>query len=101
MVSAFKKSSRSGVKIGGNHNIVNAASAGHGPSWRMVVKLNEQGVEAWGTYPGSQTGNPGNPMYTGLIEEWAQGKYTKLIFEEEANFPQREIIKKVTFSASE
>lgn len=68
------------VKIGGNRNIVNAASAKHGPSWRMVVELGKSGVRAWGTYPGSQTGNPGNPGYGGFIDGWASGKYHSLNF---------------------
>ena len=69
------------VKIGGNHNIVNAASGGHGPSWRMVVKLHpDEGVSAKGVYPGSQTGNPGNPLYGHMIENWASKVYYDLKF---------------------
>lgn len=74
----------SGVQIGGNHNIVNAASRGHGPSWRMVVELDKNGVNAWGVYPGSQTANLGNPTYANMIEPWATGKYLKLRFSNEA-----------------
>ena len=70
----------SGVQIGGNSGIVNAASRRHGPSWRMVVELDKQGVKAWGVYPGSQTGNPGNPTYANMIEPWATGKYLSLRF---------------------
>lgn len=68
------------VKIGGNRNIVNAASGRHGPSWRMIVELGEGGVNAWGVYPGSQTGNPGNPSYGGLIDSWAKGEYFQMLF---------------------
>jgi len=68
------------VPIGGNKNIVNAASGRHGPSWRMVVKLNGEGVKAWGVYPGSQTGNPGNPRYAHMIEDWAVGNYYEMLF---------------------
>ncbi len=73
----------SGVQIGGNSNIVNAASRRHGPSWRMVVELDKTGVKAWGVYPGSQTGNPGNPSYGNMIEPWATGKYLSLQFTKE------------------
>jgi penicillin amidase len=66
------------IKIGGNHNIVNAASSNHGPSWRMVVSLNPNGVTGHGVYPGSQSGNPGNPMYGHMIDEWAEGSYFPL-----------------------
>ena len=68
------------ISIGGNENIVNAASGRHGPSWRMVVKLNGEGVTSWGVYPGSQTGNPGNPKYAHMIEDWASGNYYEMLF---------------------
>lgn len=68
------------VKIGGNRSIVNAASSGHGPSWRMVVELGDGEVNAWGVYPGSQSGNPGNPNYGHMVEDWASGNYNKLLF---------------------
>lgn len=69
------------VKVGGNRSIVNAASSSHGPSWRMVVELGDGEVNAWGVYPGSQSGNPGNPTYGQLIDDWASGDYYKLLFE--------------------
>jgi penicillin amidase len=68
------------VKIGGYRSIVNAASFNHGPSWRMVVELGDGEVNAWGIYPGSQTANPGNPLYGHMINDWASGEYKKLIF---------------------
>lgn len=73
------------VKIGGNSSIVNAASGGHGPSWRMVVELGDGEVNAWGVYPGSQSGNPGNPAYGHMIGDWANGTYNKLLFETDIN----------------
>lgn len=81
------------VKIGGNHNIVNAASGRAGPSWRMVVELSENGVKAWGIYPGSQTGNPGNPTYGEYIGRWASGKYEPMLFEETIDSNERVIFK--------
>ncbi|MEQ9427006.1 MAG: penicillin acylase family protein [Cyclobacteriaceae bacterium] len=68
------------VKIGGNRGIVNAASGRHGPSWRMVVQLNDEGVKAWGVYPGSQNGNPGNIKYAHMIDDWASGNYYEMLF---------------------
>ena len=41
------------------HNCINAARNDHGPSWRMVVQLTEK-TEAYGIYPGGQSGNPGS-----------------------------------------
>jgi len=72
--------SKQQIKIGGNNHIVNAAGKTAGPSWRMVVELNPDGVQAWGVYPGSQSGNPGNPMYAHMIENWATGNYYSLLF---------------------
>ena len=68
------------VPVGGYGGIVNAASKGHGPSWRMVVELDPNGTKAWGVYPGSQTGNPGSPLYGHMIENWATANYYELLF---------------------
>lgn len=67
------------VQHGGNHEIVNASSRRHGPSWRMVVSL-EKEVRAWGVYPGGQSGNPGSPYYNNLLTTWAEGKYYEFQF---------------------
>lgn len=72
--------SRDHVKIGGYSSIVNAASHGHGPSWRMVVEMDPAGTKAWAVYPGSQTGNPGSPLYGSMIDRWASGDYFELLF---------------------
>ena len=76
----LKPFSREGIMIGGNGNTVNAASHSHGPSWRMVVELDKKGVKAYGVYPGSQTGNPGNISYNSMIDDWAKGNYYPLLF---------------------
>ncbi|MBS1542399.1 MAG: penicillin acylase family protein [Bacteroidetes bacterium] len=65
---------------GGNHDIVNAHSKTHGPSWRMVVSLEKGGPVAYGVYPGGQSGNPGSPYYNDMIELWTHGKYHRLHF---------------------
>ncbi len=85
------------IKVGGNHNIVNAASGRNGPSWRMVVELNEAGVKAWGVYPGSQTGNPGNPQWGHLIEDWANGVYSELYFGDRENMDPEKISRTINF----
>ena len=80
LISSFSSFNSKNIPIGGNHNIVNAASKHHGPSWRMVVEMDPKGINAYGVYPGSQTGNPGNPMYGHMIAYWAEGKYYNLKF---------------------
>mgnify|MGYP006084719861 CR=1 FL=1 len=76
----IKSFSKSNIAVGGYSNIINAASESHGPSWRMIVKLNKTKTEAWGIYPGGQSGNPGNKNYFSLIDNWGQGVYKKLLF---------------------
>ena len=71
--------SRMNLPIGGGKNIINATTEDHGPSWRMVVHLTDE-IEAYGLYPGGQSGNPGSSYYDTFIDYWAAGKYYKLLF---------------------
>jgi penicillin G amidase len=68
------------VQHGGNHDIINASSRTHGPSWRMVVSLEKTKVKAWGVYPGGQSGNPGSPYYDNLLDAWTTGDSFPLQF---------------------
>jgi penicillin amidase len=67
------------LDIGGWGNTVNAAKNDHGPSWRMVVQMGNK-IEAYGIYPGGQSGNPGSPNYADFLADWAAGKYYQLLF---------------------
>lgn len=71
--------SRLNLPIGGGVNIINATTDVHGPSWRMVVHLTDE-IEAYGLYPGGQSGNPGSPYYDTFVDYWAAGKYYRLLF---------------------
>jgi penicillin amidase len=71
--------SRLDLPIGGGVNIINATTENHGPSWRMVVHLTDE-IEAYGLYPGGQSGNPGSPYYDTFVNYWAAGKYYRLLF---------------------
>ncbi len=71
--------SRLNLPIGGGENIINATTEAHGPSWRMVVHLTDE-IEAYGLYPGGQSGNPGSPYYDTFVNSWAAGKYYRLLF---------------------
>ena len=64
---------------GYDRNIVNATSATHGPSWRMIVEMSSP-PKALGIYPGGQSGNPGSLYYDNFIDDWAVGKYHELHF---------------------
>jgi penicillin amidase len=65
------------LKSGGGRNCLNAVQSDHGPSWRMVVSLTPD-MDAYGIYPGGQSGNPGSPHYDDGIETWVQGRYYQL-----------------------
>ncbi len=67
------------LKIGGWGNTINAAKGNHGPSWRMVVQMGKE-IEAYGVYPGGQSGNPGSKYYADFLPQWVDGKYNKLDF---------------------
>jgi penicillin amidase len=69
--------SRLHLPIGGGTHTINAANAQHGPSWRMIVSLTPE-TEAYGVYPGGQSGNPGSRFYDNFIDSWVQGKYYRL-----------------------
>lgn len=67
------------LKIGGWGNTVNAAKTDHGPSWRMVVQMGDN-IEAYGVYPGGQSGNVGSKYYATFLDKWVKGEYYKLNF---------------------
>ncbi len=69
--------SRGNLPIGGGSHSINATRDDHGPSWRMVVSLTPQ-TEAYGVYPGGQSGNPGSKFYDNFIDQWVAGKYYPL-----------------------
>jgi penicillin amidase len=81
--------SRLNLPIGGGVNIINAAGENHGPSWRMVVHLTDE-IEAYGLYPGGQSGNPGSPYYDSFVDYWAAGKYYRLLFLPKEKLKQHE-----------
>lgn len=79
LTRVFPSFSRENLPIGGNRGILNAASETHGPSWRMVVHLGDK-VEAYGVYPGGQSGDPASRNYDRFIDDWAAGNYYRLVF---------------------
>ena len=74
-----KAFSHEGIPNGGNRHILNAHSRYHGPSWRMIVSLGNE-IEAYGIYPGGQSGHPGSAHYDEFIDMWAAGQYFPLWF---------------------
>lgn len=68
------------LPTGGWGNTINAMKQNHGPSWRMIVELGKDKIEAHGVYPGGQSGNPGSRYYASLLDYWVKGKYYTLNF---------------------
>ncbi|MGC3948794.1 MAG: penicillin acylase family protein [Chryseolinea sp.] len=67
------------VSGGGSADAINALSRSHGPSWRMVVSMEQTGIRMWATYPGGQSGNPGSVYYNNLIPSWELGHHNELL----------------------
>jgi penicillin amidase len=65
---------------GSGGDVVNATGRNHGPSQRIIVELDPNGVKAWGHYPGGQSGNPGSKYYDNMVASWANGQYYDLLF---------------------
>lgn len=63
--------------VGGTKHAINAMQQSFGPSWRMVVALGDT-PEAYGIYPGGQSGNPASAFYKNNIEKWATGSYHRI-----------------------
>jgi penicillin amidase len=87
------------VPIGGGTNIINATTETHGPSWRMIVSLTPE-TEAYGIYPGGQSGNPGSRFYDNAISKWAAGEYYSLWMMKPSEQKDQRVKWKMQFSKS-
>ncbi len=79
--------SQSKVVSHGDKTTVNATGASSGPSWRMVVALG-QTPEAYGIYPGGQSGNPGSIYYDNFIPAWSKGELASLHYLKSTKVPE-------------
>lgn len=87
------------IAVGGWSNVINATTKTHGPSWRMIVQLSNP-TEAYGVYPGGQSGNPGSKFYDNFVDAWANGKYFSLWVMKENESKDKRIIGTLTFTNS-
>lgn len=67
------------LNTNGSGFCINATKENHGPSWRMIVHLTDD-IEAYGVYPGGQSGNPGSKYYDNFVNTWVKGEYNRLLF---------------------
>ena len=90
---------RSNLDMSGNDLSINAIQADHGPSWRMIVEMDPDGVRANGLYPGGQSGNPGSRYYDNMVDDWANGRYQELFFPKNKQaIPEEEVLFTMTFT---
>ena len=89
--------SRMGLPTDGDKQILNATGRTHAPSWRMIVALGDE-VEAYGVYPGGQSGNPGSAYYDDFIDNWVEGEYYSLWFMQSSDEKRDSIMSTQVFS---
>ncbi len=89
--------SRLHLGIGGGPNTINAMGSSHGPSWKLVVHLDSV-TEAYGIYPGGQSGNPGSMFYDNFIDDYTKGKHYKLWMMTRAEATDKKVKAHMVFS---
>ena len=89
--------SKLNLPIGGGTRAINATKKTHGPSWRMVISLTAK-TEAYGIYPGGQSGNPGSKYYDNFIDQWAAGKYYSLWMITREQVDDKRVLSKMRFN---
>ena len=65
----------------------------------MIVELTDD-INAYGVYPGGQSGNPGSKYYDDFIHTWAAGKYYRIHFYKKEEASQKNALGKIVFSKS-
>jgi len=78
----------------GTLNVGAARTNSFGPSWRMIVSL-ENPIRAWGVYPGGQSGNPASKHFLDFLNTWKSEKYFELLFPEKPSDLLQEMIESV------
>ncbi len=89
--------SKTSLAIGGGTHNINATKETHGPSWRMVISLTKN-TEAYGVYPGGQSGNPGSKYYDNFVGQWAAGKYYLLWMMVKGEDKDKRVVGTINFS---
>jgi len=90
---------QTGINAGGWSTAINALTKTNGPSWRMIIHLTNP-TEAYGVYPGGQSGNPGSRFYNSFISTWSAGKYYTLWMMKESENADPRIHWKMNFTNS-
>lgn len=94
----FPAFSHLNLTTGGQAQALNATTSDHGQSWRMIVHLTPE-TEAYGIYPGGQSGNPGSPYYDAFIPSWSRQEYYRLWIMKEIETKDTRIKSVMTFGS--
>ncbi len=62
------------LPVNGSRYSLNAARDNFGPSWRMIVALDDK-ISAHAVYPGGPSGNPGSRFYDYNVDKWVKNDY--------------------------
>ena len=83
------------IEADGHPETINATGTIWGPSWRMVVHLGPE-IEAWGVYPGGQSGSPASKYYKNFIPKWLRNEHYKLHFSKTSDdIPKDKIVNNI------
>ncbi len=86
------------IPINGHKTALNAVGISNGPSWRMIVSMEDK-VHGLGVFPGGQSGNPGSRFYDNMVDTWVQGQYNELLLLQSTTEAPERIISKLTLTA--
>ncbi|MGB4958948.1 MAG: penicillin acylase family protein, partial [Saprospiraceae bacterium] len=73
-IPAFSKMD---IAADGCSDAINATGYSFGPSWRMIISLEDK-VQGYAVYPGGQSGNPASKYYSNMVDAWTKGEYYPL-----------------------
>jgi penicillin G amidase len=63
----------------------------------MIVHLTAQ-TEAYGVYPGGQSGNPGSRFYDDFVDKWVAGEYYPLWMMAKSEDKDKRVMWKMSFN---
>ena len=74
---------RMDLETSGHQYALNSVRKTVGPSWKMLVEMNEIPT-AHVVYPGGQSGNPGSKHYDDMLQTWLDGEYYKVSLQKDS-----------------
>jgi len=92
--------SRLALPTDGQYGVIRVATSSAGQSWRMVVSLGDE-IQAWGTYPGGQSGNPGSAHYDDFVPGWMDGELAPLLFLKSADQEDPRLMERVEYRGAQ